>query len=274
MRAIDTNVVVRVLTGDDPVQSARARAILEAGDVFIPLTVILETEWVLRSIFRLGTAEVVEAFRDPWRPPRRERGARGPGRFRARSRRIGNGLRRCPAPGRADGREAILTFDRPFLRAARAAGPCVGSSTPPSPDAPESRSPAGLRPRWWPISAMRRHPRRPRRIVAPSPPRPYPRSPAPPASAAAPRAPAPSRQRASPPPQARNPRSHQIHCPRGTVSLTWCSPRIWWSTSPSTEVEEPEAHQRRAPAASATTRADAGSAPARQSPRSPASTKA
>jgi len=49
VRAIDTNVLVRALVQDDPAQSARAMAMLSAHQVFIPITVILELEWVLRS---------------------------------------------------------------------------------------------------------------------------------------------------------------------------------------------------------------------------------
>ncbi len=49
MRAIDTNVVVRFLTADDEHQAKAARRAIEAGDIFVPLAVCLETEWVLRS---------------------------------------------------------------------------------------------------------------------------------------------------------------------------------------------------------------------------------
>lgn len=49
MRAIDTNVVVRFLTADDKREAKIARAAIEAGDIFIPVTVLLESEWVLRS---------------------------------------------------------------------------------------------------------------------------------------------------------------------------------------------------------------------------------
>jgi predicted nucleic acid-binding protein len=63
MIAIDTNVVVRYLTGDHPDQSRRARALIEAGQVFVPVTVILETEWVLRSAYRLSPAAVIAALR-------------------------------------------------------------------------------------------------------------------------------------------------------------------------------------------------------------------
>jgi predicted nucleic-acid-binding protein len=51
MIAIDTNVVVRYLVDDDPAQAARARALVDSNQVFVPLTVMLETEWVLKSAY-------------------------------------------------------------------------------------------------------------------------------------------------------------------------------------------------------------------------------
>jgi predicted nucleic-acid-binding protein len=50
--ALDTNVVVRFLTRDDPGQAMRAKALIETGAAFVPRTVVLETEWVLRTIYR------------------------------------------------------------------------------------------------------------------------------------------------------------------------------------------------------------------------------
>jgi predicted nucleic-acid-binding protein len=63
MLAVDTNIVVRYLTADDPDQFARAVTILEGRETFVTLTVLLETEWVLRSVYRYRPAEVVGALR-------------------------------------------------------------------------------------------------------------------------------------------------------------------------------------------------------------------
>ena len=60
---VDTNVVVRYLTGDDLGQAARARAVIDAGDVFVSTTVLLESEWVLRSVYGLSRTEVAAALR-------------------------------------------------------------------------------------------------------------------------------------------------------------------------------------------------------------------
>ncbi len=63
MRAIDTNIVVRYLTGDDPVQSPQARALVAGHAVFVPVTVVLETAWVLRAAYGFGAGEVAMALR-------------------------------------------------------------------------------------------------------------------------------------------------------------------------------------------------------------------
>jgi predicted nucleic acid-binding protein len=63
MLAIDTNVVVRYITRDHPEQSPRAKALIDGNDVFVPTTVLLEADWVLRSTSRFARSEVVEALR-------------------------------------------------------------------------------------------------------------------------------------------------------------------------------------------------------------------
>ena len=63
MRAVDTNVVVRYLMADDEEQFVRARRVFEAGEVVILTSVLLETEWVLRSNFGLKRDAIVHALR-------------------------------------------------------------------------------------------------------------------------------------------------------------------------------------------------------------------
>lgn len=63
MHAVDTNVLVRLLTGDDAGQLKRATALFKREAIFIPKTVLLETEWVLRRLYRLDRKIVVNAFR-------------------------------------------------------------------------------------------------------------------------------------------------------------------------------------------------------------------
>ena len=53
MIAIDTNILVRIVTNDDPDQAHRAATILQNHPIFISKTVILELEWVLRFSYSL-----------------------------------------------------------------------------------------------------------------------------------------------------------------------------------------------------------------------------
>lgn len=67
MIGLDTNVLVRFLVGDDALQFERARRLLRreaaSGEpVLISLVVLLETEWVLRSRYGLGKADILRAF--------------------------------------------------------------------------------------------------------------------------------------------------------------------------------------------------------------------
>ncbi len=62
MRAIDTNVLVRAIVNDDTAQSARAVALLTEHDIFIPVTVMLELEWVLRSRYAFAPKVIAQAI--------------------------------------------------------------------------------------------------------------------------------------------------------------------------------------------------------------------
>ena len=62
MIAIDTNLLVRILTNDDPIQARRAVKILQSDDVFIPKTVILETQWVLHHAYAINKADIIAGF--------------------------------------------------------------------------------------------------------------------------------------------------------------------------------------------------------------------
>lgn len=63
MIAVDTNVVVRLLVLDDPDQSARARDLFAAEQVFIPDTVVLETAWVLAYSYELDKDAIADGLR-------------------------------------------------------------------------------------------------------------------------------------------------------------------------------------------------------------------
>jgi predicted nucleic-acid-binding protein len=62
MTAVDINVVVRLLTGDHPKQSAAARSLFASEPIWIAKTVLLETGWVLRSLYGFEESAVRDAF--------------------------------------------------------------------------------------------------------------------------------------------------------------------------------------------------------------------
>ena len=62
MTAVDTNVLVRLLTGDDPKHADAAKSLFAAGPIWIAKTVLLETGWVLRSLYGFEDAAIVDAF--------------------------------------------------------------------------------------------------------------------------------------------------------------------------------------------------------------------
>ena len=62
MIAVDTNLLMRILTNDDPTQARRAVSVLKSDDIFISKTVLLETEWVLRHAYEIGRSDITAGF--------------------------------------------------------------------------------------------------------------------------------------------------------------------------------------------------------------------
>ena len=62
MIAVDTNVVVRIIVGDDPQQARLVLDLAERETFYVTLTVLQEIEWVLRSRFGYDRAQIVEAL--------------------------------------------------------------------------------------------------------------------------------------------------------------------------------------------------------------------
>lgn len=61
MIAFDTNLLVRIAVNDDQQQAALAEQLIENDEVFISRTVLLEAEWVLRSVYK-NTRNAIAAF--------------------------------------------------------------------------------------------------------------------------------------------------------------------------------------------------------------------
>jgi predicted nucleic-acid-binding protein len=67
MAALDTNVLVRYIVQDDAAQLAAAKRLIsrcvgEGLTLFVPVTVVLELEWVLRSNFEFGKDDVLRTL--------------------------------------------------------------------------------------------------------------------------------------------------------------------------------------------------------------------
>jgi predicted nucleic-acid-binding protein len=67
MAALDTNVLVRYIIKDDARQWLAARRLFQAcidegQALYVPVTVSIELEWVLRSNFGFGKPELIDIF--------------------------------------------------------------------------------------------------------------------------------------------------------------------------------------------------------------------
>jgi predicted nucleic acid-binding protein len=78
MIVLDTNVVVRLMVGDDPKQARLAQSLIEQHACVIDLCVLMETEWVLRGVYGLATSQIAASLRAlgsvqniHWREPQR-----------------------------------------------------------------------------------------------------------------------------------------------------------------------------------------------------------
>lgn len=63
MIAVDTNLLVRFLVKDDELQYQTALMLFQQESIFIPDTVVLETEWVLRFAYDYSPTEIIAALR-------------------------------------------------------------------------------------------------------------------------------------------------------------------------------------------------------------------
>ena len=67
MPALDTNVLVRFVVQDDALQFAAAKRLVgqclaEGRSIFVPVTVALELEWVLRASYGYGKDDVLQVL--------------------------------------------------------------------------------------------------------------------------------------------------------------------------------------------------------------------
>jgi predicted nucleic-acid-binding protein len=67
MKAVDTNILVRFLVGDDEAQAEIVYRIFKNAEsdkkqLFIPLLVVLELIWVLESVYDISRKEIIDAI--------------------------------------------------------------------------------------------------------------------------------------------------------------------------------------------------------------------
>jgi predicted nucleic-acid-binding protein len=124
VRGLDTNVLVRYLTQDDPRQSKRANAGIDAalagdGRLHIDTIVLCELVWVLRAAYQLDRATVAAALLQLIDAAQLSLDDRDLLREAANRYRVGPGDFADYAIGlrsRAAGCETTLTFDRAHER--------------------------------------------------------------------------------------------------------------------------------------------------------------
>ena len=69
MKALDTNVLVRFLVKDDEPQAKKVYTLFKQAETdknyfFVPLLVVLETIWVLDSVYEIPRKEILDAINE------------------------------------------------------------------------------------------------------------------------------------------------------------------------------------------------------------------
>lgn len=126
MIALDTNVLVRVLTADDAAQLAAARKAMGSGPLWLAKTVLLETEWVLRRAYGLARPVVGDALAKLVALANLQvedaDGVRRALRWYAGGLDFADALHLGSCPGSGPRAARLITFDRGFAAAARRLG--------------------------------------------------------------------------------------------------------------------------------------------------------
>lgn len=64
MAALDTNVVIRLLTGDDAQQARAAELLVVSEPCTVAMSVLMACEWVLRACYAMQWPEIEASLRD------------------------------------------------------------------------------------------------------------------------------------------------------------------------------------------------------------------
>ncbi len=121
MIAVDTNILVRLLTADDLRQTPKAQQLFDSESIYLPKTVLRETAWVLEELYHFDRATVLQAFIKLVDFP--DTTCEGDGQVRRALDWALGGMDLPDAMHLASSHrcERFATFDRAFLKAARKA---------------------------------------------------------------------------------------------------------------------------------------------------------
>jgi len=124
MKALDTNVLVRFLVKDDERQSkivyrAFKQAETDKSTFFVPLLVVLETLWVLDSVYKIARNDIIDSINEILLMPILKFEAQATIQhfiFHARENKIdlSDALIACTA--KLSGCKSVLTFDKKASR--------------------------------------------------------------------------------------------------------------------------------------------------------------
>ena len=119
MIAVDTNILVRIIINDDASQAALAAELLNRRRVFISKTVLLETEWVLRSAYKFVPSAVLDALRQFLDRPNLEIEDESAIRYALDWSQQGMDFADAMHLASAGGRRDFFTFDADLIRTGR-----------------------------------------------------------------------------------------------------------------------------------------------------------
>lgn len=122
MASLDTNVVVRLIIGDEPRQARAAEKLVSSEPCTVAASVLMECEWVLRAGYRLDAKLIAASMRDLLSLHNIEAADPLLSEQVLRSYEAGLGFADAlHAAQRLDG-ETFATFDKPFVQRAPKAG--------------------------------------------------------------------------------------------------------------------------------------------------------
>lgn len=126
MVTLDTNVWVRYLINDDELQARRALQLLERCEaVYLPKTVLLELEWVLRAAYGVKSADIHRSLLHILGLPMVSIESPGQVALALELFRQGYDLADALHLAASENMQALYTFDEKFVRNGKHAAPPV-----------------------------------------------------------------------------------------------------------------------------------------------------